>query len=99
MINSAPISKYHCLFLLYPEEELPQIVGQDIMLLLLNAFKVFPGISAGYNSLGGASSINHLHFHLLFSNELTGGEKLPIENYPRKLWAKTSLINPQAEEN
>jgi hypothetical protein len=32
---------------MYPDEELPQIVGQDIVLLLLNVFKIFPGIKYG----------------------------------------------------
>jgi len=36
------------------------------MLLLLNIFKLFPGIRIGYNSIGAASSVNHLHFHILY---------------------------------
>lgn len=59
---------------MYPDEELPQIVGSDILLLLLNIFRVLPGIKyefvddrIGYNSIGGAATVNHLHFHLLYS--------------------------------
>ena len=29
---------------MYPDEELPQIIGQDIVLLLLNMFKIFPNL-------------------------------------------------------
>jgi len=29
---------------MYPDEELPQIIGQDIVLLLLNIFKLFPNL-------------------------------------------------------
>jgi hypothetical protein len=78
---------------------LPQIVGTDILLLLLNIFKIFPEIKIGYNSLGGAASVNHLHFHVFFSEELIGSEKMPIQDYPRKEWIKSSLINPQEEIN
>ncbi len=94
-MNTAPICKYHCLLAMFPDEELPQIVGTDIMLLLLNIFKVFPDVKVTYNSLGGAASVNHLHFHVFFSQEMTGSEKLPIEDVPRKEWMKSSLINPQ----
>jgi hypothetical protein len=34
---------------MYPDEELPQVIGQDIVLLLLNIFKLFP--NAKYNIL------------------------------------------------
>ena len=43
LINTAPICRYHSLLSMYPDEELPQIVGSDIMLLLLNIFKILPG--------------------------------------------------------
>ena len=55
---------------MYPDEELPQIVGSDIMLLLLNIFRIIPGIKIGYNSVGAAATVNHLHFHLLYTEDL-----------------------------
>ena len=69
---------------MYPEEELPQIVGSDIMLLLLNIFKVLPDVKLGYNSLGGSATVNHLHFHVIYSQELIKQDFLPIEKEPRK---------------
>lgn len=53
----------------------------------------------GYNSIGGGSSVNHLHFHLLFGEDLMHSPSLPIEKQNRKLWKKTSLVNPKEEIN
>lgn len=91
---------------MYPDEELPQIVGQDIVLLLLNVFKIFPGIKYGvlwfrvaYNSIGGGASINNLHFHLFYSEDLIGEAKLPIEYEKRVEWKSSTLVNPKEEIN
>ena len=53
----------------------------------------------GYNSIGGGASFNHLHFHLLFGEDLVGSPVLPIERQPVKLWKKTSLVNPKQDIN
>jgi hypothetical protein len=37
---------------MYPDEELPQIIGQDIVLLLLNLFKLFPNLKYATCSSG-----------------------------------------------
>jgi len=36
---------------MYPDEELPQAVGSDILLLLLNIFKILPGVKYCSNYL------------------------------------------------
>jgi len=51
---------------MYPDEELPQVIGQDIVLLLLNIFKLFP--NAKYNILNIGSAITrweHLHSSII----------------------------------
>jgi len=53
----------------------------------LNIFKIFPGIKydliylfrVAYNSIGGGASVNNLHFHMFYSEDLIGENKLPIE--------------------
>ena len=40
LANISPICKYHSLLPLFPEEELPQVIGSDILVLLLQAFKM-----------------------------------------------------------
>jgi hypothetical protein len=53
----------------------------------------------GYNSIGAGAHANHLHFHLLFGEDLVGGPLLPIEQQKCTPWKKTSLINPKEEIN
>jgi len=42
---------------MYPDEELPQIIGQDIVLLLLNLFKLFPNLKYFTSDLGTSRTI------------------------------------------
>lgn len=44
LINANPLCRNHSILVMYPDEELPQIIGQDIVLLLLNIFKLFPSL-------------------------------------------------------
>lgn len=44
IINTTPLCANHSILVMYPDEELPQIIGQDIVLLLLNLFKLFPNL-------------------------------------------------------
>lgn len=55
----------------------------------------------GYNSLGAGASVNHLHVHTLYAEDLIQGfgNELPIAKYKRKIVHKTSLINPKEEVN
>ena len=40
LANISPICKYHSLLPVFPTEELPQVIGSDILVLLLQAFKM-----------------------------------------------------------
>ncbi len=40
IINVSPIVPNHCIIPLFPQEELPQTIGQDIIMLLLQVFKI-----------------------------------------------------------
>lgn len=40
IVNVSPICPYHCVLPLFPQEELPQTIGQDIIMLLLQVFKI-----------------------------------------------------------
>ena len=53
----------------------------------------------GYNSMGAGAHVNHLHFHMLFGEDLVNGPILPIEKEKTTLWKKTSLVNPKEEIN
>lgn len=57
---------------MFPESELPQVVGQEVLLLILILFKLSPDLVIGFNSLGAAASVNHLHFHLLYPKSIIG---------------------------
>ena len=61
--------------------------------------KLFDDFRIGYNSIGAGAHVNHLHFHMLFGEDLVNGPLLPIEKEKTTLWKKTSLINPQEEIN
>ena len=77
-------------------------MGQDIVLLLLNVFKILPEIKyvfdnsrIAYNSIGGGATINNLHFHLFYSEDLIDQPKLPIEHEKRVEWKRSTLVNPK----
>ncbi len=40
IVNIAPVCPNHCLIPLFPQEQLPQTIGQDVILLLLQVFKI-----------------------------------------------------------
>ena len=42
--------------------------------------------SLGFNSIGASASINHLHFHLFYTQDITGTDELPIERFPSTEW-------------
>ncbi|EWS71121.1 GDP-L-galactose phosphorylase, putative (macronuclear) [Tetrahymena thermophila SB210] len=100
--NVSPIAKNHSLITVYPEECLPQVIGQDILSLVLTTFKLSnsPHMRLGFNSLGAFSSVNHLHFQILYADELFPQEKIfPIEKANKKLVLCSTLQNDQEEIN
>ena len=94
MINVSPICLNHSIIALYPQQCMPQVVGTDILQLVISLFSVEndPSFKIGYNSIGAFASVNHLHFQLLYSNDLIEGSPLlPIEKANLKAWFKNSL--------
>ena len=35
-------------------------------------------LGVGYNSIGAAATVNHLHFHLVYSEDMINSSKFPI---------------------
>lgn len=100
--NVSQVCPNHCVLPLFPQEELPQTIGQDIIMLMLQVFKISNSstLRVGYNSLGAFSSVNHLHFQLLYANDIfTNTAKFPIEESPRKELHRTTLQNPKEKIN
>lgn len=94
----------HSLFLLFAEEGLPQVLSDELLLLLLQLFKLSgnPHLRIGYNSMGADCIANNLHFHLVYSDKLfedvTGQTAFPIENAEKSLFFVSSLKHKSSEE-
>ena len=102
LFNQYPLCKDHSLFLLFAEEGLPQVLSDELVLLLLQLFKVSnrPALRIGYNSMGADCIINNLHFHVLDCESLLGDgcEMFPIEMADKAAFFKTSLKHKSADE-
>lgn len=111
LVNIAPVCPNHCVIPLFPEEQLPQTIGQDVVLLVLQVFKISQSPELryifrslfkdrlGYNSIGGCATVNHLHFQSCYADDLFPSGKFPIEQAPRKLLLSSSLQNPKDNIN
>ena len=44
LINISPIFKNHCLLVPFIRDQLPQILGPDVLTAIWNIFKIAPGI-------------------------------------------------------
>ena len=91
---------------MFPESELPQVLGSEVMQLILILSKMSPELvyhcdkfRIGFNSLGAAATVNHLHLHLIYPKDAIGVQQLPIQAALRKQICKSSLINPKEEIN
>ncbi len=75
LLNQYPICKGHSLFLLFAQEGLPQVLSDELLVLLLQLFKVSgnPNLRIGYNSMGADCIANNLHFHIVYSDQLIPG--------------------------
>ena len=71
-LNQYPLCKNHSMFLLFAEEGLPQVLSDELILMVLQLFKLSsnPSMRIGYNSMGADCSMNNLHFHILSAGEL-----------------------------
>ncbi|CAH1400078.1 unnamed protein product [Nezara viridula] len=97
MINVSPLERYHCLLLPSLYECLPQVLlNQEALNLGISSVLLNGSVEqrAGFNSLGGYASVNHLHFHTYYLNnpmkletievEHLMGRCYILENYPAK---------------
>jgi hypothetical protein len=96
-INPVPWVNGQCFLALFPEECLPQAVSTELLTLAMNIFRLSknPNLRLGYDSLGANSDVNHLHFHVMFSDSFGG---LPVEKAQRKLLIESSLQHKNSEE-
>lgn len=94
LLNQYPICDNHSLFLLFAEEGLPQVLSDELLMLILQVFKLTanPHLRIGYNSMGADCVANNLHTHLVFADKLfPEGKVFPIESAAKKLFMKSSL--------
>jgi len=80
---------------------LPQIVSDELLVLLLQIFKISgnPNLRVGYNSMGADCIANNLHFHLVFADKLFPDSKMfPIEQAAKRLFLSSSLKHKTADE-
>lgn len=91
-INPSPWAPGHVFLSLFPDEHLPQAVSTELLTLALNTFRLSRRntLRLGYDSLGANTDVNHLHFHLMFLNEL-GLEKFPIEDSEKNVIIDSTL--------
>ena len=76
VINASPIEQMHCLFCPRTFDRLPQQLTPDSVeaALAFASLSRDPSLRMGFNSLGAAASVNHLHFHVYRL-----AAKLPLE--------------------
>lgn len=102
LFNQYPLCRNHSLFLLFAEEGLPQVLSDELLVLMLQLFKISndPKLRIGYNSMGADCIINNLHFHLLTTDQLFGEdfEMFPIEAADKALFFKSNLKHKSDDE-
>jgi hypothetical protein len=72
LFNQYPMCKDHSLMLLFAQEGLPQVLSDELLLLVLQMFKLTdkPQLRIGYNSMGADCIINNLHMHVFTTQNL-----------------------------
>ena len=72
LFNQYPVCDHHSLFLLFADAGLPQVLSDELLVLMLQIFKVSDQTSLriGYNSMGADCIANNLHFHLTYANSM-----------------------------
>ncbi|CAG9327417.1 unnamed protein product [Blepharisma stoltei] len=98
-INPVPWTTGHVYLSLFPDEHLPQAISTELLTLALNTFRLFRGTSMrlGYDSLGANTDTNHLHFDVIFLNEI-GLSQFPIEKSPKTLLLESTLQHKDVDE-
>ena len=72
LFNQYPCSANHSLLLLFAEAGLPQVLSDELLVLVLQMFKFSDesDMRLGYNSMGADCIANNLHFHILYADQL-----------------------------
>nr|XP_014279245.1 GDP-D-glucose phosphorylase 1 isoform X2 [Halyomorpha halys]XP_024217198.1 GDP-D-glucose phosphorylase 1 isoform X2 [Halyomorpha halys] len=96
MINVSPHERFHCLLLPSLYKCLPQILNKEALNLGISSVLLNGSVEqrAGFNSLCGYASVNHLHLHTYYLNQPMKLETIVVkhligncfvlENYPAK---------------
>lgn len=105
LFNQYPLCSDHSLMLMFAREGLPQVLSDELLLLVIQIFKMTdkPQLRIGYNSMGADCIINNLHMHVLTTNALykqpaAAEPSLPIELADKKLFFKTNLQHKAKDE-
>jgi hypothetical protein len=102
LLNQYPICTNHSLLLLFAEQSFPQVVSDELILLLLQMFKMSnkSSLRLGYNSMGADCIINNLHFHVIETDQLfsSGVEQFPIEVADKNLFFTSTLKHKDENE-
>ena len=90
IVNKSPVCQYHSLIIPFVHEKLPQRIDSDALFIVLKIMSLMKdqrkNLRVGFNSLGAFSSVNHLHFHCVFADDLFEYDKVfPIEKSKKKL--------------
>lgn len=93
VIPEYPAAQGHFILPLFKDECLPQVISPELLTMVLNVFRVSenPTLRLGYDSLGAGACYNHLHFHLLFLDQLQDMQKFPVERLEKTLLLTSSL--------
>lgn len=96
-INPIPWITGQSYLALFPDECLPQAVSTELLTLAMNLFRLSKNgyLRLGYDSLGANSDINHLHFHVVYSDTFGG---FPVEKSGRKLLIESTLQHKSVDE-
>lgn len=101
LLNQYPICEGHSLFLLFAQEGLPQVLSDELLILLLQIFKLSGNHSlrVGYNSMGADCIANNLHFHVLYADKLfPETQHFPIELAEKALFFRSNLQHKSSDE-
>lgn len=80
-VNVSPLFPSHSVYIPFINQKLPQFIHSPA--ILADALALYSRLDSGqyllgYNSAGGFSSINHLHFQILSMAELRKGSTAPF---------------------
>lgn len=98
--NSFPVSISHTNLVLNFDKCFPQLLSNELINQALEIFNLTSNSSLrlGFDSLGAGCVINHLHFELLWLDDI-GSDKLAVERAENKKLFETNLVHLNKEEN